>query len=160
MRTKWIQGALLALAVTLAGCHWGDRGLSKLQIVDDLLLGSSLDDIKQQWFLFSTRSLVVDQALSTGSDLVYRGVSRDPSVTGFYFFFDTKTQKLHQVEWRYQSSMTESKEQELLEHWTRKLGEPAVHQRWGGKVHTWSDRKAALEIYHAEGVCHLVQRLN
>jgi hypothetical protein len=151
---------LLLLPILLAGCNLADRGLSKLQVVEDLTLGSSLEDIKQQWFLYSDKPLVVDEAMSSGSDLVYRGVSHDPAVTGLYFFFDSKSKILHQVEWRYQSSMTEAKEKELLEDWTKKLWEPSYHRRWDGQVYVWSDRKAQLQLYLADGICHLIQKLN
>lgn len=152
--------AALILFSLLSGCNLSDRGLSKLQVVEDLVLGSSMEDVKQQWFLYSTKPIVVDQAMSTDSDIVCRGVSRDPAVTGFYFFFDSKTKFLRQVEWRYQSSMTEAKEKELRDYWAQKLWEPSYHRRWDGKVWVWSDRRAHLELYLADGICHLIQRLN
>lgn len=153
-----LTGFLLLLLLT--GCNLTDRGLSRLQVVEDLTLGAGMEDVKQQWFLYSTKPIVVDQAMSTDSDIVCRGVSRDPAVTGFYFFFDSKTKLLHQVEWRYQSSMTEAKEKELQDYWTQKLWEPSYHRRWGGKVWAWSDRRAHLELYLDDGICHLIQRLN
>lgn len=155
---RWM--AVLFISATLAGCNFSDRGLSKLQVAEDLVLGANMEDIKQQWFLYSTKELVVDQSMSTDSDTVYRGVSRDPAVTSFYFFFDSKTKILHQVEWRYQSSMTEAKEKELLDYWTQKLWSPSFHQRWDGKVYVWDDRKAQLQLYLADGICHLIQKLN
>jgi hypothetical protein len=81
-------------------------------------------------------------------------------VTGFYLFFNSKKKNLEQVEWRYHSSMTEAKEKELLDYWTKKLWEPSYHQRWDGKVYVWNDRKARLELYLADGICHLIHRLN
>ncbi|HJT25406.1 MAG TPA: hypothetical protein VJ873_12595 [bacterium] len=151
--------ALISLFI-LAGCNFSDRGLSKLQVVEDLTLGSALEDIKQQWFLYSDKPLVVDESMSSGSNIVYRGVSRDPAVTGLYLFFDPKTKMLRQVEWRYQSSMTDAKEKELLDTWTRKLWAPSYHRRWDGQVFIWSDRKAQLQLYLADGICHLIQKLN
>ncbi len=151
--------ALLFL-LFLTGCNLADRGLAKLQVVEDLALGASLEDIKQQWFLYSDKPLSVDEAMSGGTNLVYRGVSRDPAVTGFYLFFDARTKTLRQVEWRYQSSMTDAKEKELLETWTKKLWEPSYHRRWDGQVYVWSDRKAELQLYLADGICHLIQKLN
>jgi hypothetical protein len=155
---RW--SASLLILFSLAGCNFTDRGLSKLQVAEDLTLGTAMEDIKQQWFLFSEKPLVVDEAMSTESDIVYRGVSRDLSVTGFYFFFNSKTKILHQVEWRYQSSMTEAKEKELLEDWTKKLWQPSYERRWDGKVYVWGDRKAQLQLYLADGICHLIQKLN
>jgi hypothetical protein len=151
---------LLFLSLFLAGCHLSDQGLSRLQVAEDLSLGTHLEDIQQQWFMYSTKELLVDQAMSTDSEMVYRGVSRDPAVTGFYFFFNSKTKILHQVEWRYQSSMTEAKEKELLDYWSKRLWEPSCHQRWDGKVYVWEDRKAQLQLYLADGICHLIQKLN
>jgi hypothetical protein len=155
---RWMAGLFLFTA--LMGCNLSDRGISKLQVAEDLTLGLPMEDIKQQWFLYSAKELVVDQSMSSDSDIVYRGVSRDPAVTGFYFFFNSKTMVLHQVEWRYHSSMTETKEKELLDYWTRKLWEPSYHQRWDGKVYVWGDRKAQLQLYLADGICHLIQKLN
>ncbi len=155
---RWM--AVLFIAATLTGCNLSDRGLSKLQVAEDLMLGANMEDSKQQWFLYSTKELVVDQLMSTDSDIVYRGVSRDPAVTGFYFFFNSKTKILHQIEWRYQSSMTEAKEKELLDYWAKKLWNPSYHQRWEGKVYVWDDRKAQLQLYLADGICHLIQKLN
>lgn len=151
--------ALLSLFI-LAGCNLSDRGLAKLQVVEDLTLGASLEDIKQQWFLYSDKPLVVDESMSGGANIVYRGVSRDPAVTGLYLFFDPKTKTLRQVEWRYQSSMTDAKEKELLDTWTKKLWAPSYHRRWDGQVYVWSDRKAELQLYLADGICHLIQKLN
>jgi len=150
----------LILLGFLAGCHLSDRGLSKLQVVEDLTLGANMEDVKQQWFLFSNKELVVDQSMSTESEIVYRGVSRDPAVTSFYFFFNSRSKVLHQVEWRYHSSMTEAKEEELLDYWSKKLWVPSYHQRWDGKVYVWEDRKAQLQLYLADGICHLIQRLD
>jgi hypothetical protein len=146
--------------ICLAGCNFSDRGLAKLQVVEDLKLGISMDDVKQQWFLYSTKPLQVDDAVSSESDIVYRGVSRDPGVTSFYLFFNSKTKTLEQIEWRYHSSMTDMKENELLELWTKKLWSPSLHQRWDGRVYVWTDRKARLELYLADGICHLIHRLN
>ncbi len=151
---------VLLILVSLAGCNLRNRGLSKLQVAEDLQLGANMEDIRQQWFLYSTKELVVDQSMSNDSDIVYRGVSRDPAVTSFYFFFNSKTKILHQIEWRYQSSMTVAKEKELLDYWTRKLWDPSCHQRWDGKVYLWGDRKAQLQLYLADGICHLIQKLN
>lgn len=147
------------LLFLMMGCNLADRGLSKLQVAEDLTLGAALEDVKQQWFLYSDKPLVVDDSINSISYIVYRGVSRDPAVTGFYFFFDPKTKLLRQVEWRYQSSMTESKEKELLDEWTRKLWQPSYHHRWDGQVYIWEDRKAQLQLYLADGICHLIQRL-
>ncbi len=144
----------------ILACNLSDRGLAKLQVIEDLTLGLSLDDVKQQWFLYSTKPLQVDQAMSSDSDIVYRGVSRDPGVTSFYLYFNSKSKVLEQAEWRYHSSMTEAKEKELMDLWTKKLWEPSYQQRWDGKVYVWSDRKARLELYLADGICHLIHRLN
>jgi hypothetical protein len=155
---RWITSLFLALF--LSGCSFSDRGMAKLQVVEDLKLGASMEDVKQQWFLYSVKPLQVDQAVSSESSIVYRGISRDPGVTGFYLFFNSKKKNLEQVEWRYHSSMTEAKEKDLLDYWTKKLWEPSYHQRWDGKVYVWSDRKARLELYLADGICHLIHRLN
>ncbi len=150
---------LLCLAA-LAGCNLTDRGMAKLQVAEDLTLGQYMEDVKQQWFLYSTKPLQVDQAMSTERQIAYRGVSRDPAVTGFYLYFNSKTKILEQAEWRYHSSMTESKEKELQDYWTKKLWPPSFQQRWDGKVYVWGDRKARLELYLADGICHLIHRLN
>jgi hypothetical protein len=150
----------LFFLIALTGCNFNDRGLAKLQVVEDLRLGTPMEDVKQQWFLYSSKALQVDQAVSSERDIVYRGVSRDQGVTSFYLFFHSKTKKLEKVEWRYHSSMTEAKEMELKNFWTRKLWEPSYHQRWDGKVFVWSDRKARLELYLADGICHLIHQLN
>ena len=155
---RWMTNLLLI--TVLSGCSFSDRGMAKLQVVEDLKLGTSMEDVKQQWFLYSTKPLQVDQAVSSESAIVYRGISRDPGVTGFYLFFNSKKKNLEQVEWRYHSSMTEAKEKELLDYWAKKLWEPSYHQRWDGKVYVWSDRKARLELYLADGICHLIHRLN
>ncbi len=155
---RWMTNLLLI--TVLSGCSFSDRGMAKLQVVEDLKLGTSIEDVKQQWFLYSTKPLQVDQAVSSESAIVYRGISRDPGVTGFYLFFNSKKKNLEQVEWRYHSSMTEAKEKELLDYWAKKLWEPSYHQRWDGKVYVWSDRKARLELYLADGICHLIHRLN
>ena len=155
---RWMTNLLFVLL--LSGCSFSDRGMAKLQVVEDLKLGTSMEDVKQQWFLYSTKPLQVDQAVSSESAIVYRGISRDPGVTGFYLFFNSKKKNLEQVEWRYHSSMTEAKEKELLDYWAKKLWEPSYHQRWDGKVYVWSDRKARLELYLADGICHLIHRLN
>ncbi|HUO57691.1 MAG TPA: hypothetical protein VMV05_05895 [bacterium] len=148
------------LVLGLAGCNFSDRGLAKLQVVEDLKLGTPLEDVKQEWFLYSTKPLQVDQSVSSESDIVYRGVSRDPGVTSFYLFFNSKKKILEQAEWRYHSSMTEAKEMELKDYWTKRLWPPSYHHRWEGKVYVWSDRRARLELYLADGICHLIHRLN
>ena len=156
-----MRGSFFLIALLgFTGCSLTDRGLYKLQVVEDLTLGSAMDDIKQNWFLFSTKPLQVDQAMSSESAIAYRGVSRDPGVTSFYLYFNSKTKTLEQAEWRYHSSMTEMKEKELLDYWSKKLWSPSFHQRWEGKVYVWSDRKARLELYLADGICHLIQRVN
>ena len=155
---RWMTNLLLI--TVLSGCSFSDRGMAKLQVVKDLKLGTSMEDVKQQWLLYSTKPLQVDQAVSSESAIVYRGISRDPGVTGFYLFFNSNKKNLEQVEWRYHSSMTEAKEKELLDYWAKKLWEPSYHQRWDGKVYVWSDRKARLELYLADGICHLIHRLN
>src|SRR5579883_2371771 len=101
------RATALLFLVLFAGCDLADRGLSKLQVAEDLTLGAPLEDMKQQWFLYSDKPLVVDEAMSSDSEIVYRGVSRDPAVTSFYLFFNPRDKVLHQVEWRYHSSMTE-----------------------------------------------------
>jgi hypothetical protein len=154
---RWL---LLLVFVALSGCNFSNRGLAKLEVVEDLKLGSPMEDVRQQWFLYSTKPMRVDQAMSTESSIVYRGVSRDPGVTGFYLFFHSRTKALEKAEWRYHSSMRDSKEKELLDHWTKKLWKPTFHRRWEGKVYVWSDRKARLELYLADGICHLIHRLN
>lgn len=151
---------IFLVCVGAAGCNFSDRGISKLEVVDELVLGMSLDEVKTHWYLYSTKALQVEQAISSESQLVYRGVSRDPGVTAFYLFFNTRTKVLERAEWRYHSSMTNSKEKELLEEWTKKLWTPSLHHRWDGRVYAWSDRKASLELYLADGICHLIHRLN
>ena len=56
--------------------------------------------------------------------------------------------------------MTEAKEGELLDYWSKRLWPPSYHQRWDGKVYAWVDRKAQLDLYLADGICHLIQKLN
>lgn len=160
MRLPTLRYAGLLSLLLLSGCGFSDRGLIKLQVVEDLRLGTSMEDVKQQWFLYSVKPLQVDQAVSSERQIVYRGMSRDPGVTSFYLFFNSKTKKLEQSEWRYHSSMTEGKEKELLDYWTKRLWKPSYHQRWEGKVYVWSDRKARLELYLADGICHLIHRIN
>jgi len=154
----WILS--LTLLVSMGGCTFSDRGLSKLQVAEDLTLGTPMEDVKQQWFLYSVKHLQVDQAMSSDKFIVYRGVSRDPAVTGFYLFFNSRKKILEQAEWRYHSSMTEAKEKDLMEYWSKKLWSPSYHQRWDGKVYVWNDRRARLELYLADGICHLIHRLN
>jgi hypothetical protein len=160
MRRTAVLMSLCLLGLAGSGCRLRDRGLAKLQVVEDLTLGAHMEDIKQQWFLYSTKPLVVDTTMSTEKDIVYRGVSRDPAVTVMYFFFNSRTKILHQVEWRYHSSMTAFKEKELLEYWTKKLWPPDLHHRWEGRVYVWKDRNAELDLYLADGICHLIQKLN
>lgn len=150
----------ILVAVTAAGCNLTDKGLAQLQVVEEMFLGAPLDEIKSHWFLYSTKPLQVDQIISSDQRIVYRGVSRDPGVTGFYLFFDAKTRTLERAEWRYHSSMTNAKEKELLEEWTKRLGDPSYHRRWEGRVYSWADRNARLELYLSEGLCHLIHRLN
>jgi hypothetical protein len=152
-------GIILFFLLPLA-CGLEDKGFSKLQVAEDLSLGTKLDDVKTDWFLYSTKTLQLDQTMSNDSDLVYRGVSRDPSVTGFYFYFNVRTKILEHLEWCFHSSRTDSKEKELLEKWTQKLGPPSFEQHWGNRGYLWKDRKARLELYFSEGVCHLDHRLN
>jgi len=154
---RW-AGILLSL-LTLSGCDFRDRGIARLQVVEDLVLGTSLEEVKDHWYLYSKKPFLVDQEMSTSSAVVYRGESRDTGVTGFYMFFNSKNRVLEQVEWRYHSSMTEAKEKELLDLWTKKLGEPSLSRRWGGHVYAWSDRRAKLELYISDGICHLIHRL-
>ena len=160
MRRTFLFAFICLLSLTSPGCRLRDRGLAKLQVVEDLTLGTHMEDIKQQWFLYSPKRLVVDTSMSTEKDIVYRGVSRDPAVTAMFFFFNSRTKILHQVEWRYHSSMTAFKEKELLEHWTKKLWPPELHHRWEGRVYVWRDRKAELDLYLADGICHLIQKLD
>jgi hypothetical protein len=56
--------------------------------------------------------------------------------------------------------MGESKEKELLDYWSKKLWRPGFQQRWNSRVYLWQDRKARLELYMADGICHLIHRLN
>ena len=155
---RWL--ITLCCWAALAGCNMQDRGMDKLQVVEDLTLGQNMDDVKQQWFLYSSKPLQVDQIMSTDRQIAYRGISRDPAVTGFYLYFNSKTKILEQAEWRYHSSMTEVKEEELKDYWTKKLWSPSRQQRWDGKVFVWGDRKARLELYLADGICHLIHRIN
>ena len=67
---------IFCFGMYLSGCSLSDRGLAKLQVVEDLVLGTPMEDVKQEWFLYSTKPLVVDQTMSTEMDIVYRGVSR------------------------------------------------------------------------------------
>jgi hypothetical protein len=156
MKVRWLFCLLL---LGLAGCNLTDRGLAKLQVVEDLILGLPMDDIKHNWFLYSTKPMQVDQDMSDETAIVYRGVSRDRGVTGFYLYFNPKTKILEKAEWRYHSSMTAIKEKELVELWTKQLWPPSFHRRWDGRVYSWEDRRARLELYIADGICHLIQRL-
>ena len=151
---------ILLTFFSLTGCTFSDRGLAKLQVAEDLKLGTAMEDVKQQWFLYSVKPFQVDQAMSNDQYIVYRGVSRDPAVTGFYLFFNSRKKQLEQAEWRYHSSMTEGKEKDLMDYWSKKLWSPSYHQRWDGKVYVWNDRRARLELYLADGICHLIHRLN
>ena len=63
------------------------------------------------------------------------------------------------MEWRYNSSMAGEKAKDLLGEWTKKLWEPSYHHRWDGQVYVWEDRKAQLQLYLADGICHLIQKL-
>jgi len=155
-----MRWSFLLLYLVLCSCNLSDRGLAKLEVVDELALGMPLDEVKSHWFLFSTKPLQVESAVSNDTQLVYRGVSRDPGVTGNYFFFEPKNKTLTRVEWRYHSSMIHTKEKELLDQWTQRLWKPSFHRRWDGKVYSWTDRKAKLELYLSEGICHLIQRLD
>ncbi len=154
-----IFGIILFFILPLA-CGLEDQGFSKLQVAEDLTLGSKLDDVKTDWFLYSIKPLQLDPTLSTDSDLVYRGVSRDTAVSGFYFYFNARTKTLEHLEWRFHSSRTDTKEKELLEKWTQKLGPPNFEQHWGNRGYLWKDRKARLELYLSEGICHLEHSLN
>jgi len=77
----------LLVLIGLAGCDMTDRGIARLQVADDLTLGSSLEEVKGHWYFYSSKALQVDQIMSSSSYLVYRGASLDAGVTGFYLFF-------------------------------------------------------------------------
>ena len=44
--------------------------------------------------------------------------------------------------------------------WTKRLWPPSYQPRWNTHVYVWRDRKAKLELYVADGICHLVHQLN
>lgn len=152
----------LAVAIVLAffspSCTFTDRGLSRMEIEDELKLGVSLDEVRSRWYQYSTKPLVFDSALSDTKHLVYRGTNIDTSVNAFYLRFDLK-RTLRQVEWRYQPSMSDIKARQLIDYWTRKLWKPARRRSLEGTTYLWVDRKAELRLFVATGICQLTQRL-
>jgi hypothetical protein len=139
-------------------CTFSDRGLVKLEIEEELRLGMTLDEVKSRWYQYSTKPLVFDSALSDTKHLVYRGSNRDTSVNAFYLRFDLK-RTLREAEWRYQPSMAEVKERQLVDFWTQKLWKPVRRHRFGGTSYLWVDRKAELELFVTTGICQLTHRL-
>lgn len=143
-----------------SSCNLRDRGIAKIQLEDELILGLPLDEVRDHWYWYSKKRLQVDPLSAEKGYLTYRGESHDPGVTSFILYFDIKKKILHDVEFRYRPSITVMKEQELLIHWTRELGfKPTVGHRWGGKTYTWADRKAKLELTVADGICLLRHHL-
>jgi hypothetical protein len=156
----WVVGlAIVGLLLFFSpSCTFKDRGLAKLEIEDELRLGMSLDEVKNHWYQYSTKPLVFDAALSDTQHITYRGNNRDMSVNAFYVRFDLK-RTLREAEWRYQPSMADVKERQLLEYWTQKLWRPWRRRGLDGTTYLWIDRKAELELYVTTGICHLTQRL-
>jgi len=156
---------LLLLAAGLLGglassCALSDRGIAKIQLEDELILGLPVDEVREHWYWYSKKRLRVDPVSAEKGYLTYRGESHDPGITSFILYFNIKTKTLHHVEFRYRPSITQMKEKELLIHWTRELGfKPSTHRRWGGKMYRWADRKALLELTVADGICVLRHRL-
>jgi hypothetical protein len=156
---------LLLLAAGLLGtgassCGLSDRGIARIQLEDELILGLPVDEVRDHWYWYSKKRLQVDPLSAEKGYLTYRGESHDPGVTSFILYFDIKRKVLHHVEFRYRPSLTEIKEKQLLDQWTRTLGfKPSLGRRWGGKVYTWADRKAKLELLVADGICLLRHRL-
>lgn len=159
-RGWWVAGLVLVLLLYFffPSCTFSDRGLAKLEIEEELRLGMTLDEVKSRWYQYSTKPLVFDSALSDTKHLVYRGNNRDTSVNAFYLRFDLK-RILREAEWRYQPSMAEVKEPQLVEIWTQKLWSPVRRRRFGGTSYLWVDRKAELELFVATGICQLTHRL-
>jgi hypothetical protein len=152
-------GAMLGLLL-LPACSMTDRGISRIQVEDELILGSPLDEVRDHWYWYSKKRLQIDPLSAQKGYLTYRGVSHDPGVTSFILYFSIKTKDLRQIEWRYRPSLTEIKSQELLHYWTGRLKfKPSIWAQWGGKVYVWADRKAKLELVVGEGICHLRHRL-
>jgi len=156
----WVV-ALSMVALFLAfspRCTFKDRGLAKLEIEDELRLGNTLDEVRSHWYQYSTKPLVFDAALSDTKRLTYRGNNRDMSVNSFYVRFDLK-RTLREAEWRYQASMADVKERQLLEYWTERLWKPSRRRGLDSTTYLWVDRKAELRLYVATGICHLPHRL-
>jgi hypothetical protein len=151
--------AIVALLIFFSpSCTLTDRGLAKLEIEDELRLGMPLDEVKSRWYQYSTKPLVYDSALSDTTHITYRGINRDSTVNAFYLHFDLK-RTLREAEWRYQPSMAEVKERQLLDLWTQRLWRPVRRRRFGGTSYLWVDRKAELELFVTTGMCHLTHRL-
>ncbi len=157
----FLATAALAVPAFLGtSCALSDRGIARIQLEDELILGLPLDEVRDHWYWYSKKRLQLDPLSAEKGYLTFRGESHDPGVTSFILYFSIKTKALRQVEFRYRPSITEMKEKELLIHWSKTLGfKPSVGHRWGGKIYTWADRKAKLELTVAEGICHLRHRL-
>jgi len=161
-RTSLVLGvaALLGLATLLSACAFADRGIAKIQLEDELILGLPLDEVRDHWYWYSKKRLQMDPLSAEKGYLTYRGESHDPGVTSFILYFSIKTKTLRQVEFRYRPSITEMKSKELISLWSNTLKfKPSTGHHWGGKVYTWADRKAKLELTVGDGICHLRHRL-
>jgi len=143
----------------LPACSVTDRGIVKIQVEDELILGSPLDEVRDHWYWYSKKQLQLDPLSAEKGLLTYRGISHDPGVTSFFLYFGIKNKTLRQVEWRYRPSLTEIKSQEILADWTKRLWKPSVEHRWGSKVYVWADRKARLELMVGDGICILRHRM-
>jgi hypothetical protein len=156
----WVVGLGMVVLLLFFSptCTLKDRGLAKLEIEDELKLGISLDEVKSHWYQYSTKPLVFDAALSDTKHIVYRGNNRDMSVNSFYVRFNLK-RSLREAEWRYQASMAQVKEKQLLDYWTKRLWRPVRRRGIDGTTYLWVDRKAELILYVTTGICHLTHRL-
>jgi hypothetical protein len=159
LRTAVLRIVLPVFALLLPACSLTDRGIAKIQIEDELILGSPLDEVRVHWYWYSKKRLQIDPLSAEKGFLTYRGVSYDPGVTSFILYFSIKNKALKQVEWRYRPSLTEIKTKELLDYWTQRLWSPSTEHHWGSKVFVWADRKARLELVMGDGICHLRHRL-
>ena len=143
----------------LSACALSDKGIAKIQLEDELILGLPLDEVRDHWYWYSKKRLQIDPLSAEKGFLTYRGVSYDPGVTSFILYFSIKDKRLKHVEFRYRPSLTEIKTGELVKEWTERLGPPSIRRRWSSKRYVWADRKAKLEITVGDGICHLHHRL-
>lgn len=150
----------LLLLLPLASCAPPDRGIARLQLLEELRLADSLDEVRDHWWLYSLKPLRLDPTAGRRGNLTYRAVSRDTSVTTFLLHFDLKSKRLVETEWRYRPSLAEEKRKELLGRWTARLGKPEVDRHWGGGTSwIWRDFRGEIEIFAAEGICQMHHRL-